>query len=418
MTERSDRLSPNRGEQYAVSRRRLLAGSATVGAASIAGCGSEQTATATETLSEAATVLTFNTGDRTVTVVDAANQEVVETTGVGATSSFPSNQYTPDLVDSGDEAFWGNVDDGVRAFGATDLVERARVETGTGRNWQERTPDGSALVVSAREPSHTQYKVDADPDSDSVGSVLGELDRTEEGGRGDTDGPGPCDVTIHPDGQYAYVPDLFGDTLTVLDVDTFEIVRQVAVDPLDGDAPKPWMATVSRDGETLLVEHRPGFETVWDVSDPAAPAEVMRFTEADGLGGGALTSEVTDDGSTGFVFTPETADVTVLDIVGGTVADRIDLGGSAYTGSWGPARERLFVPVRSADELAVIDPVAAEITARLETGSKPYGATAAQIRPTPTPAPTASALATLGLLSTGTTYCIGECACGHDGDQG
>jgi len=414
MTEAPDRLHPNRGEDHAVSRRRLLAGSATVGAAAATGCANDGGETTTEPLPAADTVLAFNTDDRTVTVVDAASAEVVETTGVGATSSFPSNQYTPDLVDGRDEAFWGNVGNGVRALGAADLVERARVDTGTGRNWQERTPDGSALVVSAREPTHAQYKVDADPDSESFGEVLTELDRTDEGGRGDNDGPGPCDVTIHPDGEYAYVPDLFGDTLTVLEVEPFEVARQVDVDPQDGNAPAPWMGTVSRDGETLLVEHRTGIETVWDVSDPADPEEVLRFTSADGMGEGALTSEVTDDGSTGFVFTPDSEDVTVLDLAAGTVAERVDLGGSAYTGTWGPERDRLFVPVRSRDELAVVDPATPAVTATLDTGAKPYGATAARVRPRPEPAPTEAALASLGLLSSGTTYCIGECACGHD----
>jgi DNA-binding beta-propeller fold protein YncE len=66
--------------------------------------------------------------------------------------------------------------------------------------------------------------------------VTGEIDRTPEGGRGDNDGPGPCDVTIHPEGTYAYVPDLYGDTLTVLTVDPFEIETQVEVDPV-GDGP-------------------------------------------------------------------------------------------------------------------------------------------------------------------------------------
>lgn len=405
------------GDGQPVSRRRLLAGSAAVCAAATAGCGTDTGGTeTTATLATTPTVVVFNTGDRSVSLVDAGADEVVATVPVGLASSFPSNQFTPDLVTGPEEAFWVNVDRGVRALSAADLTERARVETGSGFNWQERTPDGSTLVVSAREPAHTQYKIDADPASESFGTVLAKLDRTGEGGRGDREGPGPCDVTVHPDGRYAYVPDLFGDALTVVDVERFAVETRVAVDPIDGTAAQPWMATASRDGETLLVEHRSGIETVWDVSDPAAPRERARFGAADGLGGRPLTSEVTDDGSTGFVFTPGSGDLTVLDLTTDAVAGRVDLGGEAFTGTWGPGRERLYAPVQTADEVAVVDPTERKVTERLAVGASPYGATAAGLRPDPEPARTAAALGALGLRDAGTTYCIGNCACGHDPD--
>lgn len=414
MAERSNRLFPNRGgSDPPVSRRRLLAGSAAVGAAATAGCrGDDAAGTASPGLVEAPTVLVFNTGDRTVSVIDADDVEVVETTPVGLTSSFPSNQYAPDVVDSDAGSFWVNVDRGVRALAAADLTERTHVETGSGFNWQELTPDGSTLVVSAREPAHAQFRVDADPESDDFGRVVDELDRADEGGRGDNEGPGPCDVTIHPEEPYAYVPDLYGGTVTVLDLASFEIARQVEVEPVDSST--PWMATVAPGGERMLVEHRSGTETVWDLSDPAAPAEVARLTAADGLGEGPLTSEIAADGVTGFVFTPGSEAVSVVDLAAGDVVDRIDLGGRAFAGTWDPDRERLYVPVQTANEVQVIDPDSLAVTATLDAGASPYGATAARVRPDPEPATAEAALGALGLLPTGTTYCIGNCACGHD----
>jgi DNA-binding beta-propeller fold protein YncE len=357
----------------------------------------------------------------TVSVVDAAAQEVVETTHVGFTSTFPSNQYTPDLVDSASESVWGNVDRGVRAFGPGRLDERARVDTGSGANWQELTPDGRHLLVSAREPAHTQYKVDADPDSDTFGEVLAELDRSEEGGRGDNDGPGPCDITVEPDGEYAFVPDLYGDTLTVLDVETFDITTQVEVDPREGEggedagSPQPWMGTVDPRGERMLVEHRSGIETVWDVSDPTAPAEIARFGRGDGLGDSPLTSEISTDGSTGYVFTRGSEDVTVVDLDALEITGRIDLGGSAFTGTWDRPREFLYVPVRGENVVRVIEDATGEVTATLDVGERPYGATALGVLPDPEPTGTAEAAASrLGLDDEGTAYCIGECACGHE----
>ncbi|MEF8853704.1 MAG: hypothetical protein V5A28_15015 [Haloarculaceae archaeon] len=420
MNDDSD-LYPNRGrEGRPVSRRRFLAGSTALGAAATAGCSGdggagEATDAPTATPRSGDAVLVFNTGDATVSVVDAGSVEVVETTPIGVTSSFPANQHARTLVDSANDSVWVNVGRGVRALGAHRLEERARVETGSGANWQELTPDGEAVVVSAREPAHTQYRVDADPDSDRFGEVTAEVDRTDEGGRGDNEGPGPCDVTVHPDGQYAFVPDLYGDTLTVLDVERFEVATQVDVAPVDGGAPQPWMGTVDPQGERLLVEHRRDVETVWDVSDPTAPEEIARFTSADGLGAGPLTSEISADGSTGYVFTRGSEDVTVVDLEALEVTGRIDLGGAAFTGTWDPAHEALYVPVRGEDVVRVIDHAAGQVTATLAVGSRPYGATATRVVPDPESPGTATAAASrLGLDDAGTTYCIGECACGHE----
>ena len=401
-----------------VSRRRLLAGSVAAGAAATAGCTGNRTGDSADERTRPS-VFVFNTGDSTVSVIDPTMDEVVTTQHLGLTSSFPSNQYTPTLTDSPEDTLWLNVGRGVRGLRAGSLAERVAVETGSGANWLEQTPDGTTLVVSAREPAHRQIRLDADPSSETFGEVTAELDRRSEGGTGDNDGPGPCDVTIHPDGQYAYVPDLFGDTLTVLDIEAFEIVTQVDVEPVAGEYARPWMATVAPDGETLLVEHNEGAtgtESIWDLSDPAAPDERVRLTSDDGLGESPLTNEIGPDSETGYVFTPGTNDVTVVDLVEGSVRERLDLGGSAFVGTWDPAHEKLYVPVQTNDEVAVVDHASGEITARIPVGARPYGATAANVRPQfETSNDIVTALATMGVSfrETETTYCIGNCACGH-----
>ena len=432
MDETSDDvLFPNGNEESrsnGVSRRTMLAGSAAAGAAAAAGCANggpaqsddedTQEAGDGDGVAEAESVFVFNTGDRTVSVVDAADDEVVATRQLSLTASFPSNQYAPALTEEPGDPLWLNVDEGVRAIEVGSFTEVASVDTGTGANWQEVTPDGKHLVVSAREPSHEQYRIDADPESDSFGEVTAEIDRSDEGGRGDNEGPGPCDVTIHPDGEYAYVPDLYGDTLTVVDIQSFEIATQVEVDPVeDGTPAAPWMGTAARDGETMLVENNEGetgTESIWDVSDPGEPREVTRLTSDDGLGHLPLTSEIGPDGDVGYVFTPDTEDVSVIDVGNGTVTDRLDLGGKAFVGTWSPSHEKLYVPVQTSDEVAVIDHAAGEIVETIGVGSEPYGATAARIRPQGDTS--SDRLARLSALAsdTGTSYCIGECACGHD----
>lgn len=430
MDDDGSRLYPNaaseRRREGRLSRRTLLGTSAAIGTAVTAGCVGDDDSAADggdggdgdpATTAEP-TVYVSNTGDGTVTLIDVASTEVVATVDVGFSFSFPSNQFTPRLSDAAGDPLWLNVGEGIRSIAAGSFEQTASVDTGSGANWQELTPDGDHLVVSAREPSHTQYRIDADPDSDDFGAVTAQIDRLAEGGRGGNDGPGPCDVTVHPDGEFAYVPDLFGDTLTVIDVDAFGIHRQIAVEPSSSAPPEPWMGTAAWDGETLLVEHNEGSvgsESVWDISEPGSPEQRCRLTTADGMGEGPLTSEIGPDSAFGYVFTPGTEDVTVVDLAECAVETRLDLGGEAFAGTWGPDRSKLFVPVQTADEVAVIDGASREITETIPVGGKPYGATAARLRPEdPTAAARRNRSPLQHLRAEETTYCIGRCACGHE----
>ncbi|WP_331232879.1 YncE family protein [Natronorarus salvus] len=355
---------------------------------------------------EETTVYVFNTGEMTVSLIDPATDTLVETTHLGATSSFPANQYATTVREI--ETLWLNVEGGVRGYDPASLDLAVEVATGSDSNWQEVTPDGRHLVVSAREPTHAQYRIDADPGSESFGELTGEIDRDEAG---------PCDVSIGPEGEYAYVPDLFADTLTVIDVEAFEVAAQIDVDPvLEGvTASAPYMGTASWDGEYLSIEHLEGdhgTQGIWDVSDPTEPEELVRLTEDDGLGGGTITSEFDAGGQTLYVFTPDTEDVTVIDVEELAVVDRIDLGGSAYAGTWDPTLEKLYVPVQSADEVAVIRDRG--LIDRIEVGSAPYGATARHGRPeSDVVGRFVATLAGMGVDvgGSGTTYCIGDCRC-------
>lgn len=423
-TDRGDPLSPTVRDPFesGVSRRRLIRSSAAVGATTAtAGCTTEyaglQRGQDDESGSE--TVFVFNTGDKTVSVIDPTTDEVVRTVHLGATSSFPANQYAPRLVGRTRQTLWLNVGDGVRAVDAETLETVAQVETGTGMNWLELSPGGEHLVVSAREPTNEQVRIDANPDSEQFGTVTGRIDRSDDG----ANGARPCDVTFTPDGAYAFVPDVGSDTLTVIDVDAFEIAAQVDVEPVvDGADARPWMATAAWNGELLAVEHNEGnhgTESIWDVREPTNPEQVARLTADDNLGALPLTNEIGPDSEIAYVFTPNSADVTVVDMVERVVTKRIDLGGKAFTGTWDPDRRKLYVPVQTADSVAVIDHETRSVMKTLSVGSKPYGATAGRLRPAADASGSAmAALAALGLTAGGeTTYCLGNCHCGTHGSS-
>ena len=106
MTQSPNPLYPNRDDDRvghdALFRCHLLASGATAGAVATAGCAGDSDSEASDdTQSQATehpTVFVFNIGDGTVSLIDPASNEVVGSRAIGLSSSFPSNQYTPDLT--------------------------------------------------------------------------------------------------------------------------------------------------------------------------------------------------------------------------------------------------------------------------------------------------------------------------------
>nr|WP_224214697.1 hypothetical protein [Natrinema longum] len=210
----------------------------------------------------------------------------------------------------------------------------------------------------------------------------------------ETEYTGPCDVTLEPSGEYAFIPEIANETLAVVSIDPFEIVTRVDVgEPVGDGSVLPFMGTASFDGDRLLVENgegelgadptvpREGSESIWDISDPEAPVERERITRDDGLPSAPITSEVSSDGEVAYLFTPDAAVVTVVDLESATVAGELDVGGRSISGAWGPSREKLYVPVQTANHVAVIDHAKREVVMTIDAGESPTGAVAGTVRP-------------------------------------
>lgn len=380
------------------------------------------------------TVYVFNTGDRTVSIIDAEDDELLESVFVGTTASFPANQYGTS-ADSDYETLWLTVEGGVRGLDRHTLAEVAHVETNFGPNYPNITPDENHLLVAAGgttsmapEPdpdsdapeSHALFRIDADRNSDTFGDVTGTID---------VGYAGPCDVTLEPSGEYAFVTDVANETLSVVSVDPFEIAVRIPVgDPAGDGRVLPFMCTAAFDGRYLLVENgegelgsdprtpRAGSESIWDVSEPTNPVELERITRDDGLPAPPLTSEIDPDSEAAYVFTPDAETVTVIDLEERTIDRELDVGGEAIAGAWGPSREKLYVPVQTANHVAVIDRNRRAVIDTIEAGAAPTGAVGGMIRPdTNATQRIRSSLASLGLVVGGreTTSCPADnCHCG------
>ncbi|VTT86371.1 hypothetical protein DM2_2409 [Halorubrum sp. DM2] len=410
-----------------VDRRRLLQASGAVGAATaLAGCsgGGEGGDGGDEA---APTVFTFNNGDRTVSVIDVESDELITTEFLDTTASFPANQYSTGIDDDYHVA-WLNVSGGVRAFDQRTLEELAFVETGYGPNYPNVTPDGEHLLIASggttgMEPegdaAHAIFRVDADPDSDSFGEVTAEIE---------TGYVGPCDMTMGPDGDYAFVVDVADESIRVVSVDPFETVTRVASgEPVNEGNVLPFMCTASFDGQHLLVENgegtlggdpevpREGSESLWDISDPENPKEVGKITRDDGLPGAPITSEVDPNNEAAYLLIPGEG-VGVIDLESFEYETTLDVGGSAISAAWGPNREKLYVPVQDANQVAVVEHASREVVATVETGEAPTGALAGTVRPEGDAVASVQAqLASLGITfgDMEATYCMDDhCYCG------
>ncbi|WP_227015111.1 twin-arginine translocation signal domain-containing protein [Natronorubrum aibiense] len=408
-----------------IDRRRVLQSSAAVGAATtLSGCLSDTSG------QRAPTVYVFNNGDRTLSIIDADTDELLETVFIGTTASFPANQYGTG-VDSEYDTLWLNVSGGVKAIDQHTLDEVASIDTGFGPNYPNLTPTEEYLLVAAGgtttidpepdEPTdHVLVRIDADRESDTFGEVTGEIP---------VGYTGPCDVTFEPSGEYGFVADIANETLTVVRVDPFEIAARVDIgDPTGDGHVLPFMCTASFDGDRLLVENgegglgsdpdipRRGSESIWDTSDPEAPTELERITRDDGLSAPTITSEVDPETEAAYLFTPGIDAVTVIDLEERAVDRELDIGGRATSGAWAPSREKLYVPVQTANHVAVIDRDRREVLTTIDTGESPTGAVGGMVRPeTTTTQRLQSSLATLG-LSVGDrepTFCPDDnCYCG------
>jgi YVTN family beta-propeller protein len=152
------------------------------------------------------------------------------------------------------------------------------------------------------------------------------------------------------------------------------------------------------------------------VSDPTEPVERERLTRDDGLPAAPITSEVGPDSEVVYLFTADAESVRVNDLEAGVVEGELDVGGRSISGAWGPRREKLYVPVQTANQVAVIDHANRTVATTIDAGASPTGAVAGTIRPD-----TDASQRLLGSLSTlgvdvgeqEMAYCPdGNCYCG------
>lgn len=365
---------------------------------------------------EVSNVFVSNRGDNTLSLIRCVTSNgkkplrcwEKERMEVGFGTSWPANQY------DGHPAWWwtglsGHVI-GVKAKASLSPLNRegnvVEVDTydvpgrpDSGSNFIGIMPDGRTAWNSAREVDRIQ-EIDTDPESPTFGTILTALtvpDLDPATPATPTRGAArPCDATITPDGRFFIEPDLGGESLTVVDIASKQIIHQVKPPQVKPDEKVlPFMATTN--GKIVLVENLEGDNTydIWDISHLAdnpglPPLHLKKITRDDGLGLDAQTNEFTPDGRFAYLIlrgdpsvpadAPDASRIDVLDVDEGSpnylkIVDSVQLpeGCFASTGDFSNDGRYFFVNCNRRDELVVVDSESHTQVASIPVGLGPRG---------------------------------------------
>jgi len=322
----------------------------------------------------------------------------VENEVVGFATSWPANQYRGNK-----KWWWTGLSGEVVGLKAVNKVKpilkdknRMVVDTYTydgvplglpasGANFIGVAPDGRTAWNSAREVDEIQ-EIDTDPKSPTFGQILTHISvplSPDAGAGSATKGKmRPCDMSITPDGDYLWEPDIGGETVTGVAIHDKQVIAQITL-PREDPANRvvPFMLTTN--GSIALVENFEapfGTESIIDVSDPDNPVHLKKLTQADGLGITPETSEFTPDGEYVYIIangSPSTpGEVDVLDLDTLQIVKQITLpdGCRPHTGDFTNDGDYFVVNCSGASSVAVISNELQEVVQEVAlSGSTPRG---------------------------------------------
>jgi YVTN family beta-propeller protein len=327
------------------------------------------------------TIYVSNAGDKTISIVSTDTDQIVAKLAVGTKGSWPSNQWNQKYIGF-------NTKKGVDIVSITGKVI-AKLDLKSAKNWQDFTPDGKLMVTASRDVD-ISYFIDMDESSETFGQVIAQVQWPEKFGI--------CDMTISPDGKYAYIPGIFSDKFGVLDIQNRKILKIIDIPRINKDtAVKPFMTTVTWDGKYVFMENAEGkgkgTESVIDVSDPANPKEVVRFVPKESLDAAKAalepkgivvkemlglepqSDEITLDNKYAFVIMRASKSVAVVDIEKLEMIKEIPLtpGGKPRTGDLSPDGTKLYVSVPEKNVVDVIDVATLTKVKTIKGFKKPQG---------------------------------------------
>ena len=295
------------------------------------------------------TVYVFNVGSKDVTLIDAAARQARETRPLGAAVRWLSNEqtywdgqlvWTYDFPDNKLQAI------GIDPRGVT--VTKTIPELGNG-------PGHSLMLLPDRKTAAINVA------GDNVIAVIdvasGQIIRKVPTGKF------PCDLHFTPDGRFGYTPERDGDTVSMFDTRTWELVKTVNF----AAGSQPFMLRVSHDGKEVWVQTgKADTNVVLNAEDLSTLATLP-------TGKGPVTNSWTPDGRYSVVTNSGDTFASVFDATTYKEVARLAVGQGGANVGFTRDGATGFMAVTGANAVAVIDMAKLNVVSQLKAGTQPQG---------------------------------------------
>lgn len=284
-----------------------------------------------------------NAADGTVSVIDLQRFEEVARWSIGDEAS-----HGLALLPDGNTLYAGTgANGGVLALDTLDGSVITRIPAGINAHGIDRTPDGRYVFIGAGGANESGQLVRID-------TTDGTMQRVTEG----LDPVGHIDVS--PDGRRLYVANLATDGVTVLDVESLELVERVSV----GDGPNE--SRVTPDGRTLFVAN-------WNSSDVTViDTTTFESVATLSVGEGTHGVAISPDGSEVWIANRISNDIVVVDALRLEPIARLSAGAYANHLTFTPDGALVVVSNARANEVMVFDAATRVLRARIAVGAEPH----------------------------------------------
>jgi DNA-binding beta-propeller fold protein YncE len=299
--------------------------------------------------SSAETVYVFNVGSKDVTLIDAAARQARETRPLGAAVRWLSNE----------QSYWDGQlvwtydfpDNKLQAIGIDPrnvAVSKTIPDLGSG-------PGHSLMLLPDKKTAAINVA------GDNVIAVIdvasGQIIRKVPTGKF------PCDLHFSPDGRYAYTPERDQDTVSMFDVQTWNLVKTVNFPA----GSQPYMLRVSPDGKEVWVQ------TGKIDSNVVLSAEDLSTLATLPTGKGPVTNSWSVDGKYSVVSNSADTFASVFDAKTYKEVARLTVGQGASNIGFTRDGSTGFMSVTGANSVAVIDMAKLNVVSQLKAGTQPQG---------------------------------------------
>ncbi len=295
------------------------------------------------------TVYVFNVGSKDVTLIDAGSRQVRETRPLGAAVRWLSNEQTywdGRLVWTYD--FPNNKLQAIAIDPKDVAVTRTVEDLGTG-------PGHSLMLMPDKKKA--AINVAGDNTIAVIDLASGQVDRKLATGKF------PCDLHFTPDARYAFTPERDQDTVSKIDLTTWQIVKTVKFP----DGSKPHMLRVSPDGKEVWVQ------TADANTNVVLSADDLSTLATQPVGKTPVTNAWTPDGKHSIVTNSGDTFASVLDASTYKEVKRLSVGQGGSNIGFSKDGKTGFIAVTGANAVAVVDLAKLDLVSQLKAGTQPQG---------------------------------------------